>query len=128
MARFGLNIFIAAALLPIHLGVAALRINQEGRILGAPPIVLNEVLFNTLEADAVVSAMQIFPVTSAWNEDISRQPLLPKSDAMIAQIIADLSSSRRTLRGCYEMNFVLVPDAEPLVPIVFVDYPDESDP
>src|SRR5438128_316805 len=30
--------------------------------------------------------MQIFPVTSARNEDVSLRPLLPNSDAMIAQI------------------------------------------
>ncbi len=104
------------------------RINQEGRILGPAPVVTNSTLFNSAQADSIVSAMQIFPVTSAWNEDISRRPVLPNSDAMIAQIMADLSSSRRTLRAFQEMNFVLVPDSQPLVPINFVDYPDESDP
>ncbi|HZR18979.1 MAG TPA: hypothetical protein VFE51_16950 [Verrucomicrobiae bacterium] len=109
-------------------GTSAERINQEGRILGTVPVVTNATLFNSPQADAIVSAMQIFPVTSAWNEDISRLPLLANSDAMIAQISADLASSRRTLRAFEEMNFVLVPDSQPLVPINFVDYPDESDP
>jgi len=108
--------------------VAAERINQEGRILGPAPVVTNAVLFNTSQADAIVSAMQVFPITSAWNEDVSRLPLLPNSDAMIAQIIADLSSSRRTLRAFQEMNFVLVSDSQSPVSIDFVDYPDESDP
>ena len=44
------------------------RINQEGRILGALPVVTNAILFKTSNADAVVSAMQIFPVTNPWNE------------------------------------------------------------
>lgn len=109
-------------------GYAASRINQEGRILGDAPVVSQSILFNTSEADAVVAAMQIFPVTSAWNEDISQRPLLINSEAMIAQITSDLSSSRRTLRAFHEMNFVLVPDNQPMVPIGFVDYPDESDP
>src|SRR5207248_869722 len=61
------------------------RINQEGRILGPAPAVTTPILFNTSQADAVVSAMQIFPVTNAWNEDISRRPLLSTSAAMIAQ-------------------------------------------
>ena len=104
------------------------RINQEGRILGPAPVVTNAVLFNTAQADAILSAMQIFPVTNAWNEDVSRLPLLPNSDAMIAQISSDLLSTRRTLRAFQEMNFVLVPDSQPLIPITFVDYPDESDP
>ncbi len=107
---------------------AAERINQEGRILGPAPVVTNSILFNTPEADAVLSAMQIFPVTHPWNEDISRRPVLPNSDAMIAQIISDLSASRRTLRVFFEMNFALVPDTQPLVPIDFFNYADESDP
>ena len=72
--------------------------------------------------------MQIFPRESAWNEDISRRPLLANSDAMIAQIITDLRSDRRMLRAFHEMNFVLVPDNQPLVPIDFIYYGDESDP
>ncbi len=123
--------FLVAAVLSLvllPLSLTAVRINQEGRILGPAPVVTNAVLFNTPQADAMVSAMQIFPVTNPWNEDISRRPLLPNSDAMIAQIIADLDPSRRTLRPFQEMNFVLVPNSQPLGPIAFVDYADESDP
>jgi hypothetical protein len=47
---------------------------------------------------------------------------------MIAQITADLASGHRNLRVFQEMNFVLVPDDSPLVPISFLDYPEESDP
>jgi hypothetical protein len=108
-------------------GVAE-RINHAGRILGPLPAVVIPILFNTTNADAVLAAMQVLPVTNPWNEDISRRPLLPNSDAMIAQISADLSSSRRTLRLFREMNFVLVPDTQPSQPITFTDYPDESDP
>src|SRR4051812_1522112 len=85
------------------------RINHEGRILGSLPVLTNSILFNTTNADAVLSAMQIFPTTNAWNEDISRRPVLSNSDAMIAQIVLDLvaiNSNRRTLRAFYEMNFV----------------------
>ena len=58
--------------------IHAERINQEGRILGPLPVVTNSTLFNTASADAVVSAMKIFPVTNPWNENISassRSPL-----------------------------------------------------
>ena len=102
------------------------RINQEGRILGPAPVVTTPTLFNTPQADAIVSAMQIFPVTNPWNEDISRRPLLSNSAAMITQLKSDLSSSRQTLRPFYEMNYVLVPDNQARVMIPFVDYPDES--
>ena len=103
------------------------RINQEGRLLGPPPGVTNSILFNTTNADAVVSAMQIFPVTNPWNEDISRRPLLPNSDAMIAQINSDVGSSHRKLSLFQEMNYVLAPDSQPCVKFDFVTYAGESD-
>jgi hypothetical protein len=106
---------------------AAQRINQEGRILGPPPVVSTPILFNTTNADAVVAAMQIFPVTNPWNEDISQRPLLANSSAMIAQIMTNLSANHRTLAVEYEMNYVLLPDNQPLVPVDFFNYPDESD-
>jgi hypothetical protein len=114
----------------IALAAAALggqRINQEGRILGPLPVVTQPILFDTAAADAVVSAMQIMPVTNPWNENVSRLPLLANSSAMIAQITSDLASSRRTLRAFFEMNYVLVPDNQPAQSIYFFNYPDESD-
>ncbi len=119
--------FAILVLLLLALPVLAERINHEGRILGVLPQVTDPALFNTTNADAVLSAMQIFPTTNPWNEDISQRPLLANSDAMIAQITADLASTRRALRVFKEMNFVLVPDTQPTLPINFFDYPDESD-
>jgi len=102
------------------------RINHEGRILGALPVVTAPTLFNTPVADAIVSAMQIMPRDNPWNEDVSRRPVLSNSDAMIAQIKTDLGT-RQTLQPFYEMNYVLVPDNQSRVEIPFLDYPDESD-
>ena len=123
-----LKAFFLVGWVLISAGAFVERINYEGRILGSPPVVTNSILFNTPEADAIVSAMQIFPTTNAWNENISRQPVLTNSDAMIAQIISDLDPARRTLIAFFEMNFVLVPDSQPLVPINFLLYGGESDP
>lgn len=126
--RFCPPTILALLLLFAQLSFAE-RINHEGRILGAAPVVTNAVLFNTTNADAVVAAMQIFPVTNPWNEDISRRPLLVNSDAMITQINSDVpSASNRKLKLFQEMNFVLVPSNQPLVTISFLGgYPDESD-
>jgi hypothetical protein len=110
----------------VMLTIRAERINQEGRILGPAPTVTTPLVFNTPEADAIISAVQIFPVTNSWNEDISRRPRLTNTDAMIAQIKTDLTS-HQTLQPFYEMNYVLVPDNQPRVTIPFLDYPDESD-
>ena len=103
------------------------RINHEGRILGPEPVVTTPTSFNTAAADAIASAMQIMPVDNPWNEDISTRPRLANSDAMIAQIKADLLSTRQTLRPFYEMNYVLVPADEPDQSIRFTTYPSESD-
>ncbi len=119
---------LIAIILWFSAALRAERINQDGRILGPAPVVTTATLFNTAQADAIVSAMQIFPVTNAWNEDISKRPLLSNSDAMITQITSDLSSSRRALRAFTEMNYVLVPDNQPGVPIDFFNYLDESEP
>ncbi len=108
--------------------LSAQRINHAGRILGPEPVVNTATLFNTLESDVIVSQMQILPVDNAWNEDVSRRPLLSNSAAMVSQIVADLQSTRRNLRAFYEMNFVLVPGSQPLVPITLDLYGDESDP
>jgi len=121
-------VLLAVMILLLSLAApAAQRINQEGRILGTLPVVAAPLLFNTTNADAVVAAMQIFPVTNPWDENVSQLPLLANSAAMIAQIMTNLSSNHRTLAVEYEMNFVLLPDAQPLVPIWFFNYPDQSD-
>jgi len=62
------RLFLAIGILLLATGDGgAERINQEGRILGPAPQVARPTLFNTPEADAVVSAMQIMPVTNPWN-------------------------------------------------------------
>jgi hypothetical protein len=119
--------FIAGFILLLStLRLSAERINQDGRILELLPVVTNSILFNSTNADAVVSAMQIFPVTNPWNEDISHRPLLANSDAMIARINSDLTASH-SLTPEFEMNFVLAPDNQMLVSNQFVTYPDDSD-
>lgn len=125
---------IAAALLLAAVLVQpalAERINHEGRILGPMPVLTNAILFNTPQADAVISALQMFPRDNAWNEDISRQPVRANSAAMLHLIATNLASGgtgRTNVRAFQEMNFVLVPDTQPLVSINFVTYPGDSDP
>ena len=128
---------VATALLAVALASglsgslsAAERIDHAGRILGALPTVSTPLLFNTAQADAVVSAMQILPRDNPWNEDISGRPVHADSAALMAQIRADVvagGASRNTLRVFTEMNYVLVPDSQPLVGLNVLGYPDEAD-
>ena len=109
---------------------AAERINHAGRILGPEPVVTTPLLFNSAPADAVVAAMQIMPRDNPWNEVVSTLPLHADSVAIMARIRSDLvavNSNRNTLRVFAEMNYALLPPAQPLVGIAFLEYPNDSD-
>ncbi len=118
---------LIACLLAATAACAAERINHEGRILGTLPAVTTPTLFNTPAADAVVAAMQIMPRDNPWNEDISTRPLLANSAAMMDVIRAQFSASRQRAVLFEEMNYVLVPDAQPLVDINFTLYYEDAD-
>jgi hypothetical protein len=98
------------------------RINHDGRPLPALPPVAAPLLFNTPQADDVLSALQIFPKDNPWNEDISERPVSPDSEAIIRSIGAKLR-----LRWNQDMAFMLVPPNQPKVPLA-LGYADESDP
>ena len=68
ISDFVLRISVLVAFCLVTFSCGAARINQEGRLLGPAPVVTNALLFNTPAADAVLSAMQIFPVTHPWND------------------------------------------------------------
>jgi hypothetical protein len=89
----------------------------------APPEVKEPTLFDTPEADAVVSQMQIFPPDNAWNADVSKWPRHPNSDKIVASIGRD-----KPLRYNPDMAYVLVPPQQKKIDLVLVEYRDESDP
>lgn len=103
--------------------VASVPVNHAGRVLSTMPSITSPVMFNTPAADAILTAMQIMPKDSAWNEDIGNRPVHPDSTAMIARIGAGAS-----LKFNYDMNFIIVPPNQPKVNVVFTLYGDESDP
>jgi hypothetical protein len=81
------------------------------------------VMFDTPEADAILSAMQIFPPDNPWNQDISGMPVQANSKALVASIGAD-----KPLGYNLDMGFILVPPDQKRVDVKLLDYPDESDP
>lgn len=76
------------------------------------PKVTKPVLFNTPEADAILGALQVFPKNNAWNEDISKRPVHPDSDRLIASVGKD-----KTLRVNFDMGFVIVPPTQPRIEV-----------
>src|SRR5262245_8303117 len=87
-----------------------------------PAAVARPVPFNTPEADAILSTLQIFPKDNPWNEDISERPLHPDSDKIVDAIGRNLR-----FRWNLDQCFVFVPPDQPRVPVQ-IDYRDESDP
>lgn len=87
-----------------------------------PPKVDQPTLFNTPKADAVVSAMQIFPADNPWNADVSQWPVHKNSAAIVASIGND-----KPLRCNSDMGYILVPANQKRIDVKLVEYPDESD-
>ena len=80
-------------------------------------------MFNTPEADRILSELQIFPPDNPWNEDISKHPVASNSRNLIALVGAD-----KSLAYNLDMAFILVPPNQKRVPVRINQYPDESDP
>src|SRR5258708_8743658 len=84
---------------------------DEPRALRLPKVT-NPVLFNTPEADAILGALQVFPKNNAWNEDISKRPVHPDSDRLVASVGKD-----KNLRVNFDMGFVIVPPTQPRIEV-----------
>ncbi|HJN09483.1 MAG TPA: hypothetical protein QF564_12395 [Pirellulaceae bacterium] len=79
-------------------------------------------MFNTPEADAVLSALEVFPADNAFNQLVNDWPHHPNSKNIIASIGAD-----KPFRYNPDMGFILVPPDQPRVAVKIVEYPGESD-
>jgi len=79
-------------------------------------------LFCTPQADAICSALEVFPADNPWNQVVSDWPLHPNSTNIITSI-----GLEKPLRYNADMGFVLVPPSQPRVDVKIVDYPGESD-
>jgi hypothetical protein len=87
------------------------------------PRIERPVLFNTLEADRILAALQVFPPDNPWNEDVSDWPIHPNSKNIIASIGLD-----KPLRYNADMGFVLVPPDQKKIEVEVKPYSEESDP
>ncbi len=86
------------------------------------PEIHHPVLFFSPEADKIIEALQVFPPTSAYNEDITDRPVARNSDAMIS------GEFNKTFGYNLDMGFVIVPADQKKIPVDIYLYPDESDP
>lgn len=77
----------------------------------------------------VIQGCKVFPPNNPWNTDVSNYCVDPNSDAYISSI----NQNKQYLHPDWGSNpdygipYIVVPGSQPLVDIVFNQYPDESD-
>jgi hypothetical protein len=86
------------------------------------PKVTKPIAFDTPEADAVCSALEVFPPDNPWNLDVSKWSLHPNSKNIVASIGAN-----KPFRYNPDMGFVIVPPDQKKIDLKVVAYPSESD-
>ncbi|WP_254512272.1 right-handed parallel beta-helix repeat-containing protein [Anatilimnocola floriformis] len=87
------------------------------------PAIAKPIPYNTPDADAIMSAAEIFPANNPWNTLVEDWPVHPNSTAMIASV-----GAAKPLRYNQDMAFVIVPPAQKKVDVKLILGPDESDP
>ena len=77
-----------------------------------------------------IDGCPIFPGSHAWNQPIAALPLNPLSDQIINKIqtMGGGTKVHPDVGSTFGIPFVVVPGDQPLVPIVYDAYGDESDP
>jgi hypothetical protein len=86
------------------------------------PKIDKPILFDTPEADAMVSALEVFPPDNPWNLVVEDWPLHSNSKNIIASI-----GPGKPFRYNPDMGYVLVPPDQPKINLKTVEYPGESD-
>jgi hypothetical protein len=87
------------------------------------PRITEPVMFNTPEADRILSVLQVFPADNPWNEDISRHPVHPSSHRFIASV-----GPEKNLAYNLDMGFILIPPDQRRVNVELGEGREESDP
>ncbi|MFK8024085.1 MAG: hypothetical protein AB8G26_09010 [Ilumatobacter sp.] len=78
-----------------------------------------------------IGGCQVFPADNPWNTPVASSPVHPRSAAFISSIQATGSNNLHPDFGenpAYGIPYVVVPEGEPLVPITYDAFGDESDP
>jgi hypothetical protein len=114
----------ALALTPPRTAAQPAAPDRAARLKAHPmPKVDGVVAFNTPAADAICSALEIFPADNPWNTPVTDWPVHLRSKQIVATVGAE-----KPLRGNRDMACVIVPPDQPRVPLLSLEYKDESDP
>src|SRR5262245_20469636 len=86
------------------------------------PAVTKPVMFDTPAADAILSALEVFPPDNPWNLLVEDWPVHSNSKAIVGTIGPD-----KPFRYNPDMGFVLVPPSQKKVDVKLTAFADESD-
>lgn len=119
----------------VYFGDMTLEGNQipEAKVQGDParleriraarmPTIDKPILFDTPEADAIVSALEVFPPDNPWNLIIDDWPVHPNSTNIVESIGAN-----KKLRCNADMGYVLVPPGQKRIDVKLGSAAAESD-
>jgi hypothetical protein len=86
------------------------------------PKIDKPILFDTPEADAICSALEVFPEDNPWNLVVDDWPLHPNSKGIIGSI-----GPGKPFRYNDDMSFILVPPDQKKIDFKLIAYAGESD-
>lgn len=78
-----------------------------------------------------IGGCSVFPADNPWNQDVSALPVHPNSARYVAYVNAQGGTRMHPDFGSnpdYGIPFLVVPETEPLVPVTYDAYGDQSDP
>jgi hypothetical protein len=78
--------------------------------------------FNTPEADAICSALEVYPENNPWNLVIEDWPVHANSQAIVNH-----AGAQKVFRYNPDMGFIIIPPDQKRVDVKIVSYPGESD-
>lgn len=118
---------------PAPLSEGRLAVSTCGTVSAASGVVHGDMRGASLGAGAALNGALPFPADNLWNQDISRCPVDPASDALIAKIGLDTGlhpdfGSERQYGGPIGIPYVVVSGAQAKVAMNWTAYGDESDP
>jgi hypothetical protein len=80
----------------------------------------------------IIGGCSVFPSNNPWNTDVSAYPVHANSANYINNILAGSGTDKVHpdfgSNPGYGIPYIVVPQSQPLVPVNFTDYGDESDP
>jgi hypothetical protein len=103
---------------PVHGDPARLQRIRAAKM----PMITKPVEFFTPEADAICSALEVFPLDNPWNLIVEDWPLHPNSKNIVASI-----GINKPFRYNDDMGFILVPPNQKRLQVKLTGYPGESD-